>query len=50
MDIAEDLMGLLEGLGMVRVQLGVIKVPYIDVEKRTTRAVDTILRMHEVTP
>ncbi len=50
MDIAEDLMGLLEGLGMVRVQLGVIKVPYIDVEKRTTRAVATILRMHEATP
>ncbi|MCK0095707.1 TetR/AcrR family transcriptional regulator [Yoonia sp. F2084L] len=46
MDIAEDLMGLLEGLGMVRVQLGVIKVPYVDIEKRTKRAVTTILCMH----
>jgi AcrR family transcriptional regulator len=50
MDIAEDLMGLLEGLGMVRMQLGVTKVPYVDIEQRTTRAVATILRMHEVTP
>jgi len=49
MDIAEDLMGLLEGLGMVRMQLGVTKVPYVDIEQRTTRAVATILRMHEVT-
>ena len=49
MDIAEDLMGLLEGLGMVRVQLGVTKAPYADIEKRVTRAVTTILRMHEVT-
>lgn len=48
MDIAEDLMGLLEGLGMIRVQLGIIKVPYIDIEKRAVRAVTTILRMHEV--
>ena len=46
MDIAEDLIGLLEGLGMVRVQLGVIKVPYPDVQERTTRAVNTILKMH----
>ncbi len=46
MDIAEDLMGLLEGLGIVRVQLGVIKVPYVDIEKRTKRAVTTILCMH----
>ena len=45
MDIAEDLIGLLEGLGMVRVQLGVIKVPYPDVQERTTRAVNTILKM-----
>ena len=42
-------MGLLEGLGMVRVQLGVTNAPYVDVEKRATRAVTTILRMHEVT-
>jgi TetR/AcrR family transcriptional regulator, mexJK operon transcriptional repressor len=46
MDIAEDLMGLLEGMGMVRVQLGVVKVPYVDIEKRVDRAVTTILRMH----
>ena len=46
MDSAEDLIGLLEGLGMVRVQLGVIKVPYPDVQERTTRAVNTILKMH----
>ena len=46
MDIAEDLIGLLEGLGMVRVQLGVIKVPYPDVQERTTRAVNTILKVH----
>jgi TetR/AcrR family transcriptional regulator, mexJK operon transcriptional repressor len=46
MDIAEDLIGLLEGLGMVRVQLGVAKVPYVDVETRVNRAVTTILQMH----
>lgn len=46
MDIAEDLIGLLEGLGMVRAQLGVVKTPYQDVEKRTARAVATILHMH----
>ena len=46
MDIAEDLIGLLEGLGMVRVQLGVIKVPYPDVQERTTRAVNPILKKH----
>ena len=47
-DIAEDLIGLLEGMGLVRVQLGVVKVPYPDVETRTRRAVETILRMHAV--
>jgi AcrR family transcriptional regulator len=46
MDIAEDLIGLLEGLGMVRVQLGVVTTPYRDVDERTNRAVSTILQMH----
>ena len=50
MDIAEDLMGLLEGLSWVRVQLGVIKVPFVDIEARVNRAVTTILCMHAVTP
>ena len=50
MDIAEDLIGLLEGLGMVRAQLGVIKVPYPDVQDRSTRAVNTILKMHAPSP
>lgn len=49
MDIAEDLMGLLEGLGMVRAQLGVSKKPFDDVEQRANRAVETILKMHVVT-
>lgn len=48
MDIAEDLLGLLEGLGMVRAQLGVSKRPYTDVSNRSLRAVTTILRMHGV--
>ena len=46
MDIAEDFIGLLEGLGMVRAQLGFVDTPYMDVEKRTHRAVATILQMH----
>lgn len=46
MEIAEDLMGLLEGLGMVRAHLGVVKMPYADVERRSVRAVTTILKMH----
>lgn len=50
MDIAEDLIGLLEGLGMVRVQLGVIKVPYPDAQDRSNRAVNTILKMHAPSP
>ena len=49
MVIAEDLIGLLEGLGIVRVQLGVVKTPYPDVDQRTERAVTTILRMHAKT-
>lgn len=46
MEVAEDLMGLFEGLGMARVQLGVCDVPYNDVERRADRAVQTILKMH----
>lgn len=46
MDIAEDLIGLLEGMGLVRAHLRVVKIPYPDVETRTLRAVQTILKMH----
>lgn len=46
MDIAEDFIALLEGLGMARVQLGVVKTPYPRVDERTNRAVTTILQMH----
>ena len=45
-DIAEDFLALLEGLGMVRVQLGVSLYPFEDAEKRATRAVATILAAH----
>lgn len=48
MDIAEDLIGILEGLGMVRAQLGVTKLPFANVSDRSVRAVTTILRMHGV--
>lgn len=48
MDIAEDLIGLLEGLGMVRAQLGVTKLPFANVSDRSVRAVTTILRMHSI--
>ena len=48
MDIAEDLIGLLEGLGMVRAQLGVADVPFPEVSKRSERAISTILNMHVV--
>lgn len=48
LDIAEDLIGLLEGLGMVRAQLGVSQKPYPDPETRSLRAVNTILNMHAI--
>jgi AcrR family transcriptional regulator len=50
MDIAEDFISLLAGLGMLRVQFGLVKVPYTDVERHTARAVATILRMHATPP
>jgi len=45
-DIAEDFLALLEGLGIIRVQLGVCCFPCDDIEKRVTRAVSTILAAH----
>lgn len=46
MDVAEDLMGLLEGLGMIRAQMGMSKIPFEDIGPRITRAVATILKMY----
>lgn len=45
-DIAEDFLALLEGLGIIRVQLGVCCFPCDDIEKRVIRAVATILAAH----
>ncbi len=42
-DVAEDLISLLKGFGMVRAQLGLTTLPYKDIDQHVTRAVDTIL-------
>lgn len=46
LEIAEDFLGLLKGLGMIRVQLGVSDMPFNDIAHRVDRAVATILKMH----
>ncbi len=42
-DVAEDLISLLKGFGMVRAQLGLTTRPYKDIDQHVARAVDTIL-------
>lgn len=43
LEVAEDMISLFEGFGVVRVQFGVTEIAYEDVDKRVSRAVSTIL-------
>ncbi len=45
-DIAEDLIALFKGSGMTAAMLGVLDVPYGDIEGKVQRAVQTILKVY----